>query len=182
MEVEKLKQDYDFDVQFEPFFLHPETPPQGMPARRILPPEAPPSPVEERGKRLGLTFNRGRTLTSNSHLALQAAEFANEHGPDSWGFHKRMFKAYFEDLDDIGDLETLVKIGAGAGVDSDALRQALTEGHYRERVDEGIAWSRGIGVTAIPTFVFNERHGLVGAHEQETLRQVMDQLGQGPKT
>jgi predicted DsbA family dithiol-disulfide isomerase len=149
-----------------------------MPSRRVVPPDAPPTPVEERGKRLGLTFTRGRKITSNSHLALEAAEFANEYSVDPWGFHKRMFKAYFEDLEDIGDLETLVRIGADAGVDAEGMREALTEGRYRQRVDEGIDWSRGIGVTAIPTFVFNERYGIVGAHEQEAFRQMMAKLGQ----
>jgi predicted DsbA family dithiol-disulfide isomerase len=93
-----------------------------------------------------------------------------------------MFKAYFEDLENIGDLDTLVRIGADAGVNPEELRQSLSEGRYRQRVDEGIDWSRSVGVTAIPTFVFNERYGMVGAHEQDAFRQMMAKLGQSPKT
>ena len=152
-----------------------------MPARNVRPPEAPKSPVEERGERLGLTFNRGRTLTSNSHLSLEAAEFAFESGND-WAFHRRMFKAYFEDLENIGDFETVVRIGADAGLDETSLRAALSEGRFRQRVDEGIEWSRGIGVTAIPTFVFDGRYGLVGAHEIEAFRNMMEKVGRRPKT
>src|SRR5262249_7249964 len=148
------------EVHFAPFLLRPETPPEGMPARNVRPADAPQSPMEERGERLGLKFNRGRKITSNSHLALEAAEFASEYSPDIWAFHKRMFKAYFEDLEDIGDVETVIRVSAEAGVPADALRAALDEGRYRERVDEGITWSRQIGVTAIPTFVFGERYGM----------------------
>jgi predicted DsbA family dithiol-disulfide isomerase len=84
-------------------------------------------------------------------------------------------------LEDIGVLENVVRIGADAGLDEAELRAALEDGRYRERVDEGIAWSHGVGVTAIPTFVFNEQYGMVGAQELPAFRQVMAQLGQMPK-
>jgi len=98
-----------------------------------------------------------------------------------WRFHRRMFKAYFEDLEDIGILDNVVRIGADAGLDEVALRTALEEGHYREQVDEGINWSRGVGVTAIPTFVFNMQYGMVGAQELPAFRKMMEQLKQAPK-
>jgi predicted DsbA family dithiol-disulfide isomerase len=166
-------------VDFAPFLLRPDIGPGGGPARRITAPDAPPTPMEQRGERLGLKFNRGRTQTSYSHLSLEAAEFANEYG-DPWRFHRAMYKAYFEDLKDIGDLDVVVGVGEEAGLDVKALRAALEEGRYRQRVDEGIAWSRSIGVTAIPTFVFNERYGMVGAQEQEAFRTMMEKLAQEP--
>src|SRR6476659_4283106 len=86
-EIERLKAEYDFDVHFAPFYLHPETPPEGMPSRHVTAPDAPPTPIEQRGEVLGLTFSRGRAWTSNSHLAFQAAEFASEYG-DRWRFQK----------------------------------------------------------------------------------------------
>jgi predicted DsbA family dithiol-disulfide isomerase len=93
-----------------------------------------------------------------------------------------MFKAYFEDLDDIGQIETIVQAAEDVGLPGGELRQSLLDGTYRAKVDEGIAWSRGIGVTAIPTFVFNERYGMVGAQELPAFRAVMDKLGIEPKT
>lgn len=74
-----------------------------------------------------------------------------------------MFKAYFEDLAEIGDLETVVRIGAAAGLPDADLRAALTSGRYREEVDEGIRWAQQIGVTAVPTFVLGEKYAIVGA-------------------
>ncbi len=179
-EVERVQQEYDVDVEFAPFLLRPETPPEGMPSRRFVEPDAPPTAMEQRGKTLGLEFKRGRTWSSNSHIALEAAEFAGEHG-DRWAFHRAMFKAYFEDLLDIGDIETVVKIGASVGLDAEALRATLETGVYRDHVDEGIAWSQGIGVTAVPTFVFNEQYGMVGAQDLSAFRVMMDKLGQAPR-
>jgi predicted DsbA family dithiol-disulfide isomerase len=179
-EVERLSQEYDLDVQFAPFFLRPDTPPEGMKHTRITPQDAPPTPIELRAGLLGINFTRGRTWLPNTHLALEAAEFAGEYG-DQWRFHKEMFKAYFEDLKDIGDVEVLVEIGESAGLPGGALREALIDGRNRERVDEGIAWSRSIGVTAIPTFVFDAKYGMVGAQELPAFRQVLSQLGHEPK-
>lgn len=171
--------EYDLAVEFAPFYLHPETPPEGMPSRRITPPEAPPTPIETRGRGLGITFNRGRTHTSNSYLALQAAEFAADNG-DAWRFHRAMFKAYFEDLLDIGRVDVIVAVGAEAGLDAGDLRTALEDGRYRDIVDEGIAMSRKIGVTAIPTFVFDGRLGMVGAQELPAFREMLRQVGRSP--
>jgi predicted DsbA family dithiol-disulfide isomerase len=151
-----------------------------MAPRRIVPPEAPPTPMEARGESLGITFRRGRTWASNSYISLQAAEFAREYG-DEWAFHRRMFKAYFDELENIGDLDNVVRIGAEAGLDEAGLRTALEEGRYKQMVDEGIGWSRAIGVTAIPTFVFNEQYGMVGAQELPAFRQMMAKIGQPPK-
>jgi predicted DsbA family dithiol-disulfide isomerase len=167
-------------VHFAPFLLRPETPPEGMPARRIIAPEAPPTPIELRGERLGIKYTRGRATTSYSHLALEAAVFAFEHG-DGWAFHKRVFKAYFEELLDISDEEVLVRLAGETSLPADALRNALADGRYRGEVDEGIAWSRSIGVTAIPTFVFNERLGMVGAQELDAMREVMHRVGNKPR-
>jgi predicted DsbA family dithiol-disulfide isomerase len=180
VEVERLREEYDVDVRFAPFYLHPETPPEGMPARRIVAPDDPPTRTELRARNLGIQFTRGRTWASNSYLSLQAAEFATEHG-DMWRFHRRMFKAYFEDLEDIGDLDTVVRIGVDAGLDADELRAALEDGRYRQTVDEGLAWSRGVGVTAVPTFILDQKYGIVGAQELSTFRQAMQQIGHLPK-
>ena len=178
-----MRQDYDFEIHFAPFLLRPEIGPGGAPARRVTPPEAPPSPMEQRGTNLGIVFNRGRTTTSYSHLALEAAEFANQYATFdvAWAFHKRLFKAYFEDLSDIADIEVLVRVAEETGVDARSLREALADRRFEAVVDEGIAWSRQIGVTAIPTFVFNERMGMVGAQEQPALREMMSRVGNTPR-
>jgi predicted DsbA family dithiol-disulfide isomerase len=181
LEVERLKEEYDFDVHFAPYLLRPETPPEGMPARRIVAADAPPTPMEQRGQELGINFKRGRPTTSYSHLALEAAEFAFQYSENPWAFHRRLFKAYFEDLKDIGDVDVLVRLADEMGVDGKSLRQALADRRYEHEVDEGIAWSRSIGVTAIPTFVFNERQGMVGAQELPAFREMMQRVGNAPR-
>lgn len=154
-----------------------------MPARRVVPPEAPPTPMEQRGEALGIKFTRGRQISSYSHLALEAAEFAFQYAthPDAWAFHRRLFKAYFEELENIGDVEVLARLAQECGLDAKSLREALDDRRFEAEVDEGIAWSRQIGVTAIPTFVFNQRLGMVGAQELPAFREMMARAGNAPR-
>lgn len=93
-----------------------------------------------------------------------------------------MFKAYFEDLEDIGNLDTVVRVGVEAGLPEAELREALTAGRYRDEVDEGIAWAQQVGVTAVPTFVLGEQYGIVGAQELPVFENVLlTRFGRSPK-
>lgn len=168
-------------MRFAPFFLDPSTPPEGKPRRQMTKPGDPPSHLEVRGQESGLMFARGRTWTSNSHLALEAGEFAEEN-QGGQAFHWAMFKAYFEALEDIGKVDNIVRIGESAGLDGPALREALESGQYRQQVDDGIEWSRSIGVTAVPTFVFDDQYGIVGAQDYDVFKSMMEKLGRKPKS
>jgi len=182
VEVERLQREYEVEVRFAPFFLDPTTPPEGKPRKAFTGPDDPPTVLEERGTSLGITFSRGRTMTSNSHLALEAAEFVAETAPHLSGpFHRAMFKSYFEDLSDIGRMETVITAAGSAGVNVQALSDALSARTYREQVDDGIRWGQAIGVTAVPTFVFNDRQGIVGAQGYPAFEAMMSRLGRSPR-
>lgn len=182
MEVEKLSAKYDLDVTFSPYFLDPSTPPEGKPRRQMSKPDDPPSHLELRAEELGIRFTRGRTWTSNSHISLQAAEFVSERHPELMeAFHKRMFRAYFDELADIGTIDSVVKLGTEAGLPEADLRSALEGETYRERVDEGIDWARQVGVSAVPTFILDEKYAVVGAQPVEVFEQVLEKLGKRPR-
>lgn len=181
MEVDRLRAEYDVELRFAPYLLDPSTPPAGKPRKPYTKPGNPPSPMEERATILGLRFARGRTFTSNSLLAHEAAEFAAETGADAFAFHRRMFKAYFEDLEDVGNIDVIVAAGRDAGLDGAGLREALNDRRYRQEVQDGLNWSREIGVSAVPTFVFDDRYGFAGAQDYETFVSVVERLGHRPK-
>ncbi len=175
-ELDRLQIEYELEVRFAPYLLDPTTPPEGKPRRPMTTPSDPPTDMERRGESLGITFSRGRTITSNSHLALEAAEYAAEHGFEP-AFHRAMFKAYFTDLVDVGQIGNVVEVGASVGIDALTLRTALEDGTYRQQVDDGIDWSREIGVTGVPTFVFDGQYGIVGAQEYDVFEKVLARLG-----
>jgi predicted DsbA family dithiol-disulfide isomerase len=176
VEVEKLREQYDLAISWAPFFLDPSIPPEGRTREPYTKPGDPPTHLEVRGEQSGLVFTRGRTFTPNSHLALEVGEYAQEAGHSGDGLHRELFREHFELMGNLGDIDTLVRIGAENGLDGEDLRAALDEGRYREQVDHRIAWAQAVGVSAVPTFVFDERFAVVGAQEYDTFERVMEQL------
>lgn len=177
-----MQGEYEVDVRFAPFLLDPSTPPEGKPRKAFTAPGDPPTELEQRGISLGIRFTRGRTMSSNSHLALEAAEFVADEAPHLAGsFHRAMFRAYFEDLSDIGRADSVIGVARSVGVDVGALGAALSSRAYRAQVDDGIRWSHSIGVTAVPTFVFDERLGIVGAQDFGVFESMMARLGRAPR-
>jgi len=169
------------EVRHAPYLLDPTTPPEGKARRPMTRPEDPPTAMELRAESLGIRFTRGRTWTSNTLLAHEGGEFAFEHGRD-WEYTRAMFKAYFEDLADIGKVETVVAVGEAAGLEGAALRTALEAGTYREGVAEAIRWTREIGVSGVPTYVFAEKYAVVGAQDYDVFESIIQRLGKTPKS
>lgn len=125
---------------------------------------APVSTLDPNGEYLQTVWNqavypmareRGMTLRlppvqPRSRRALELAEFARAKGRFD-EVHRGLFKAFFEDGRDIDDLETLVTIGTAAGLDGEAVRAALEQGIYRERVTQDEREAADLGITAVPT-------------------------------
>jgi predicted DsbA family dithiol-disulfide isomerase len=135
---------------------------------------------EGMAREAGLPFGV-RTRMANSRLALEAAEWARDQGPTVGDlFHRAVFRAYFVDGLNIGDVEVLADLAAKCGLDPDDLRRALAEGLYREAVQAQLDEARELGVTAVPTFVAGG-YAVVGAHPVEMLRRLMRAVGGVPR-
>jgi predicted DsbA family dithiol-disulfide isomerase len=99
---------------------------------------------------------RGHRLVALAQASLDAA--GQERLLD------RLFAAYFQRGEDIGDVRTLTAIAAEQGLEPDATRAALVS---TARVPGPH------GIDGVPHFVFNERHALSGAHPAEVLHAAM---------
>ncbi len=67
-----------------------------------------------------------------SRKALEAAEFAREKGLYD-EMHNALFRAFFEDGRDIGDVEVILDVAAPVGLDLSELRIALARTATRRR-------------------------------------------------
>lgn len=178
MRVERLQHEFPVDVDWVPFELHPETPAEGK--------AVDPTPGGRRAAVYehlrGLAAEAGlemkqKSFVSNSRLALEAGEFARAAGPEPFSaFHRGLLHAYFEAALDIGQLEILLQIARDAGLDAEALRQALVERRYAGEVDDWTMWAQANGITCTPAFVFNNRFLMVGAQDYEVFADVARRL------
>jgi predicted DsbA family dithiol-disulfide isomerase len=174
-----LRREYDVDVEWRAFELHPGIPPEGQ-----LIPWSPEriargrSHFEELAREAGLEVGP-RAHWYNSDLAHEASAWARDRGYGET-LHREIYRAYFIRDENIGSIEVLTSLASNLDLDAEDLRGALQDRRYHEHVREEYAEAREVGVTAVPTFVA-DGYAIVGAHPYETFRRLMDALGQPPR-
>jgi predicted DsbA family dithiol-disulfide isomerase len=123
----------------------------------------------------GLPYGR-RTHTYNSRLAQELGKWADTQ-PGGEALHDALYKAYFVDARNIGDTEILVELARSVGLSAEEARAVLAERRFKDAVDADWAKSHQYGVTGVPTFVADDRYGVVGAQPYEVLEQLLDKAG-----
>ena len=159
-----MKKDFPIEETWVPFQLRPWTPPEGIPYTELFPGvdiKERYSGLNKSGEPFGCRFGE-RTFLSNSKPALEASEYARDEGKFDL-FHEQVFHAYFTDVLDIGDTKILLKIAGEVGLDPEELKRGLNDGRYQTRLEEGMKQAARYGISAVPTFIINEAHRIVGA-------------------
>ena len=179
MRIERLRANYQIDVRFVHFPLHPDTPDEGMTlaelfaGRNIDIPTAKDRMVQLMATE-GLPYG-DRTMTYNSRLAQEMAKWALAQQTEG-NVHDALFQAYFVDGVNLAKIDKLVSIAVQLGLSSNEARDVLTTRRFREAVDADWQRSRQLGVTGVPTFVVGEQ-GVVGAQPYESLVQLVLDAG-----
>jgi predicted DsbA family dithiol-disulfide isomerase len=177
--VERLEREYDVEVEWLPFELHPEVPPEGMPVEQLLPAayrERVEAGVALLAREAGLVLRRPARL-ANSRLALQAAEFARDAGAFE-AAHVALFRAHWEEGRDLGAISTLLDVLGAAGLRVDGLREALERGSYAARIDRARKRADALGIDAIPAHVAGP-YVVLGAQPYPVFEELMQRLGAG---
>jgi predicted DsbA family dithiol-disulfide isomerase len=126
--------------------------------------------LKQVASRLELPFGN-RKKTYNSRLAQELGKFAEREGKGD-EFHKAVFKAYFVDGQNIGKTSILMEITESIHIDVKDAQKVIQDRIYKNAVD--LDWKRSyeLGVTAVPTFLFNNQR-LVGAQDFKTLEKLL---------
>ena len=162
-------------VRWVHFPLHPETPAEGKSLKELF--AGRDYDIEARQKEMrarmaaeGLPYGN-RTMTYNSRLAQELGKWADTQ-PGGEAIHDALFRAYFVDGKNIGDVDVLIDIGRGVGLDEAKAREVLAQRTFKAAIDADWAKSRAYGVTGVPTFVAGG-YGVVGAQPYEALEQLV---------
>ena len=179
----RLSEEFDLRVERRFLEIHPETPAEGRPVSELgYPPEQWARMMENlnrMGKAEGIVFSE-RTFTTNSHKSLLLAEAAKEEGPDIFeALNEGLFRAYFTEGRNIGDLQVLRDVAQAAGVPAGRMEQAWSDAAYEERLARDHAAAAEIGITGIPLFIVDGRWILEGAVPVEMLREVAQKVAAG---
>jgi predicted DsbA family dithiol-disulfide isomerase len=173
--------DGEVSIRLHPFQLDPDAPIPGVPARvryaEKFGDEAPAilARVTDAAKEEGLHFDFDRALTANTFDAHRAMAFARASGQDR-ELEKRLFTAYFTDGRDVSDRATLVEIASELGVDGVALAVHLASDDGVDELRRELEGAYERGVTAVPTFVFEDEFAVPGAVDSTTFLRMLEQM------
>jgi predicted DsbA family dithiol-disulfide isomerase len=128
------------------------------------------------GKDIGIEFKfGGRTgNTRDSHRLIQLGKTKGE------GVQTRvveeLFKAYFENEEDIVDKATLLRRGVMAGLEEAEVREWLESDKGGAEVDREVGEAKRRFVTGVPNFTVNGRYEVQGAEEPAAFLQVFGEI------
>ena len=158
------------------FPLHPETPADGQSlealfAGRNIDLDAMYTRMKGLMEAEGLPYST-RTHTYNSRLAQELGKWGDSHNNEA--LHDALYRAYFVDTKNIGDVDVLTDVAESVGLDRDEARDVVESRRFQAAVDEDWAKARSYGVTGVPTFVAGG-YGVVGAQDYDTLEKLLQQ-------
>ena len=177
--LDLLKDEFEVEIKWLPFQLNPGLPSEGIPRAeyrkakfgslerskqmdaRVI--------QEGQGEGIGFAFDRMEIQpnTTQAHRLIALAENQN-------AVVNALFKAHFEDGRKIGDPKVLAEIAAQCGVKGWP-EKAPDISQLEEEVRE-------MGISGVPTFIFERRQGVSGAYPAPQLAEAIRQFATATAT
>ena len=176
--------DHPFTIEWHPFQLNPDMPPEGMDRRAYLERKfggkegaiRAYAPVVEHAQAAGLNINfEGMQRTPNTIDAHRLIHWAGIEGRQTEAV-SALFEAYFVEARDIGDPEVLADIADGIGMDAAVVSKLLRSDAAADSIRARDAHSRQMGVNSVPTFIVASKHAVPGAQPPELWAKVISEL------
>ena len=165
------------EIRWRPYMLDPDVPEGGVPYKDYMKKKFGDAPnnrftamremLETAAPDAGITFRFGETPmrpnTLDAHRVMKWAEGQGVSGKMS----EALFKAFFDELKDIGDREVLADIAEEVGLERDVVADLLAGDNDKKTVAEEIAFFQRLGVSGVPCFIYNGQFAVQGAQPAE---------------
>lgn len=174
-----------FDIKWRPYRLDPTVPRTGVDSQAYMRARFGDDPqkimamyelIATEGQKDGIEFDFAaisrRPDTLNSHRLIRWAQ-ANGVQDE---VVERLFIAYFENGEDIGDIRTLADIADICGMDGVEVAHMLESDSDVALVEREDQIAHEMGVTGVPAMIFGGKIAVSGAREPEVLVTVIDRV------
>jgi predicted DsbA family dithiol-disulfide isomerase len=169
-------------ISWRPFQLNPDMPPEGMTRddyvrakfgggdrpRQIY------QAIAESGREAGIEFQFSRIKrTPNTVLSHRLVHWSarNERQDEMVA---ELFRAYFEDGLDIGDLDILVECAARVGLDARRTYRYLYSDEGGQEVVASDVYARRLGINGVPCFIVNRKYAVSGAQPPSAFVEIFN--------
>ncbi len=171
-----------FDVRFRPYRLDPTVPKGGMDREAYL--------AAKFGKKDGISEAQRAIAAEGAKEGIEFDFAAIRKAPNTLDSHRlirwaaltgvqdevveRLFAAYFENGEDIGDIRVLADIADLSGMDGAQIADMLESDQDVGLVEREDQLAHEMGVTGVPAMIFANKVAVSGAREPEVLAMVID--------
>ena len=172
----------EVEVVFRPYQLDPGAPERAVPLTEALARKFGPQAsamggrVVETARGEGIEMDFERALSANTfdaHRLMHLAE--HEYGPAvQRALAEALFRAYFAEGTDVSDADALVRLAEAAGMDAARVRAYLASDEGADAVRAEIEQAQRLGITAVPTFVFDGKYAVQGAQPTSVFLQALE--------
>ncbi|BCO28953.1 hypothetical protein MIZ03_3863 [Rhodoferax lithotrophicus] len=192
--LERLQDQVQTELHFQPFELNPQMPPQGQEITEHLSQKYGASPeqlaqtretIRQRGAALGFEFGIGkRERIYNTFDAHRLLHWAEREGPPGApkALKMALFTAYFTHGLDPSSHEVLLNLVTQQGLDSSRARAVLQSDAFADEVREQEAFYTSSGIHSVPAVILNNRHLISGGQAPEVYEQALRQLADAART
>ncbi len=177
-----LRPGVEFKVYWRPYRLDPTIPPEGVDRRAYLKAKFGDSlrtqsmgdVIRAEGSQEGIQFAFEKIERSpntlNSHRLIRWAASAGVQKEIVEG----LFRAYFLEGRNIGDREVLMHVAHEGGMDTEIVSGLFEGDADTDLIEREDRLAHEMGISGVPTFIFENRFMLSGAREPEVLVRVID--------
>lgn len=179
--------DLDVRVDWLPFELNPDLPPEGEDRKAYMLRRfgdvdrfaAGQRQLQQLGAALGIDFQFERvTRAPNTRRSHALIRWAGEQGGAAlqMAVKERVLRAHFTEGRDLADPQVLADVAAASGLDRDAALRALDEPDRRAAIEGLEAQAQAWGISGVPTFIFERRYAFSGAQPLEVFLGAFDRV------
>ena len=119
---------------------------------------------------------RPPTVLTNSLMALEATEYAKDQGKAE-EFSRVVYRAYFQDGQNIGDLNVVLALAQEVGLDPAIVQEHLTAGTYANRLKAAHQEALSLDVSGVPTFIVGPAQ-IVGAQSPDVFVNMLNRVAE----
>lgn len=132
--------------------------------------------MKEAGEELGFTFDYFDDMrivnTRDAHVLLDYAKEKNKQTD----LKMRLVAAFFSERKDVSDREILAQEIEAVGLNVEEAMARLGDDAARYEVTSKEQYWQSLGVSSVPTFVFDKKSALTGAQPVDVFKQVLTEL------
>jgi len=186
--LQQVQGEIDIDLEFQPFELNPDMPPEGENADAYLarkygrPPEerqAMAVTLRARGAEVGFSFGP-RHHVWNTFDAHRLLMWAGEERPDAQRALKHaLLLAYHGQGLNPGDPQLLQDLAAQCGLDPERAAAVLGSDDYADAVRERERYWQSLGINSVPSVIIDRKHLIQGGQPADVFARALREIAAG---